>query len=99
MYGRTIYAMVYADGVILQVPNDTRPSVHVDALTEGAYVERSGKQWACMPLETRRSYGPMWTQDRRTMRRLLSLMHTDDAVREGWHFAKRQHSKALQMKS
>jgi hypothetical protein len=82
-YAKTIYAMVDADGVVLEVPDDTRLDVHVDAITEEMYVERSGKRWPCVPLETRRSYSPIWAQDRRTMQRFLSLMQTSEAKREG----------------
>ena len=82
-YAKTIYAMVDADGVVLEVPDDTRLDVHVDAITEEMYVERSGKRRPCVPLETRRSYSPIWAQDRRTMQRFLSLMQTSEAKREG----------------
>ena len=78
-----ICAMVDADGVVLEVPDDTRLDVHVDAITEEMYVERSGKRWSCVPLETRSSYSPIWAQDRRTMQRFLSLMQSSEAIREG----------------
>ena len=55
--------MVDADGVVLEVPDDTRLDVHVDAITEEMCVERSGKRWSCVPLETRSSYSPIWAQE------------------------------------
>ena len=78
-----ICAMVDADGVVLEVQDDTRLDVHVDAITEEMCVERSGKRWSCVPLETRSSYSPIWAQDRRTMQRFLSLMQSSEAIREG----------------
>jgi hypothetical protein len=75
--------MVDADGVVLEVPDDTRLDVRVDAITEEMCVERSGKRWFCVPLETRSSYSPIWAQDRRTMQRFLSLMQSSEAIREG----------------
>ena len=42
--------MVDLDGVVLGVPNDTRPNVHVNAITKEIYVERSGMRWKCVPV-------------------------------------------------
>lgn len=41
--------MVDEDGFLLEVADGTRLSVHVDAITEEMYVERSGRRWVCVP--------------------------------------------------
>ena len=46
-YKRVTFMMADVDGVLLEVPDGTRLDVHVDAITEEMYVERSGKRWAC----------------------------------------------------
>ena len=75
--------MVDADGVILEAPDDTRPDVHVDAITEELHVERSGKRWACVPVARRGGRGPGAAQDRRDLQRILSDMQCGGAAREG----------------
>ena len=87
--GRTIpckgvaYMMVDADGVVLETPDDTRLDVHVDAITEELYAERSGRRWACVPVARRGGRGPGAAQDRRDLQRLLSEMRRGGAAREG----------------
>lgn len=82
-YKGVVYMMVDADGVILEAPDDTRLDVHVDAITEEVYVERSGKRWACVPVAKRRGRGPGAAQDRRDLQRILSDMQCGGAAREG----------------
>lgn len=82
-YKGVVYMMVDADGVILEAPDDTRLDVHVDAITEELYVERSGKRWACVPVARRRGRGPGAAQDRRDLQRILSDMQCGGAAREG----------------
>lgn len=45
--------MADADGVVLEVPDGTVLDVHVDAVTEEMYVERSGRRWGCRPISPR----------------------------------------------
>ena len=71
------------DGVLLEVPDGTRLAVHVDAITEEMYVERSGRRWACVPVAKRSGTGLSNVQDRRSLQRLLTEMRGDGAVREG----------------
>ncbi|MBR3383785.1 MAG: hypothetical protein IKG69_01020, partial [Atopobiaceae bacterium] len=82
-YKGVVYMMVDADGVILEAPDDTRLDVHVDAITEELYVERSGKRWACVPVARREGTGFSDIQDRRALQRLLSDMQCGGAAREG----------------
>ena len=46
-YGGDVYMMAAADDAVLEVPDGTRLDVHVGAITEEMYVERSGRRWAC----------------------------------------------------
>lgn len=82
-YKGVVYMMADADGVILETPDDTRLNVHVDAITEELYVERSGKRWSCIPVARREGTGFSSIQDRRALQRLLSEMQGDNAAREG----------------
>lgn len=81
-YGGTVYVMVDADGVILEVPDGTRLDVHVDAITERMYVERAGERWSCVAVARREGRGAIGTQDRRDLQRLLGEMGRGGAVRE-----------------
>ena len=71
-----------ADGELLEVPDGTRLDVHVDAITEEMYVERSGRRWACVPVAGREGPGPSAVRDRRDLQDLLSDMQGDGAARE-----------------
>ena len=82
-YRGTVYMMVDSDGVLLEVPDGTRLAVHVDAINEEMYVERSGRRWACVPVAERSGTGLSNVQDRRSLQRLLTEMQGDGAVREG----------------
>ena len=82
-YKGMVYMMVDADGVVLETPDDTGLDVHVDAITEELYVERSGRHWACVPVARRSGRGPGAAQDRRDLQRLLSEMQRGGAAREG----------------
>ena len=82
-YKRVVYMMADADGVLLEVPDGTRLDVHVDAITEEMYVERSGRRWACVPVSEREGTGPGPIQDRRALQKLLSEMRGPGALREG----------------
>lgn len=82
-YKSVVYMMADGDGVLLEVPDDTRLDVHVDAITEEMYVERSGKRWACVPVAKREGTGPGPVQDRRALQQLLSEMQGTDSKREG----------------
>lgn len=82
-YGGTVYMMVDGDGALLEVPDGTRLDVHVDAITEEMYVERSGRRWACVPVGRREGRGPVAVRDRRDLQRLLSEMQRGSGVREG----------------
>ena len=82
-YGGTLYMMVDTDGVLLEVPDSTALDVHLDAITEEMYVERSGRRWACVPVAKREGRGPAGVQDRRDLQRLLLHMQQGGAVREG----------------
>lgn len=83
-YGGAIYMMADADGVALEVPDDTRLDVHVDAITEEMYVERSGKRWACVEVAKRERQGTFFgIQDRRELQRHLSKMGHSGGCREG----------------
>ena len=81
-YGRVTYVMADADGELLEVPDGTRLDVHVDAITEEMYVERSGRRWACVPVAGREGPGPSAVRDRRDLQDLLSDMQGDGAARE-----------------
>lgn len=81
--GAVVYAMCDGDGVLLEVPDGTALSVHVDAVTEEMYVERDGRRWACVPVATRSGRGPVGAEDARDLQRLLSEMSLGGAVREG----------------
>ena len=81
-YGRVTYVMADADGELLEVPDGTRLDVHVDAITEEMYVERSGGRWACVPVAGREGPGPSAVRDRRDLQDLLSDMQGDGAARE-----------------
>ena len=82
-YKTVTYMMADGDGVVLEVPDGTVLDVHVDAITEEMYVERSGKRWACVPVSGRERAGLGAAQDRRAMQRLLSEMQGSNAAREG----------------
>ena len=82
-YRRVTYMMADGDGVLLEVPDGTRLDVHVDAITEEMYVERSGRRWACVPVSERRRADVGPAQDRRAMQRLLAEMQDGNAAREG----------------
>lgn len=75
--------MTDADGVLLEVLDGTRLDLHVDAITEEMYVERSGKRWACVPVSAREGTDLGSAQDRRALQSLLSEMRGPDALREG----------------
>jgi AraC-like DNA-binding protein len=83
-YGGAIYMMADADGVVLEVPDDTKLDVHVDAITEEMYVERSGKRWPCVEVAKRERQGTFFgIQDRRELQRHLSEMDHSGGYREG----------------
>lgn len=82
-YGGVVYVMVDGDGVLLEVPDDTRLDVHVDAITEAMYVERSGKRWSCVPVAARRGTSPVGARDRRELQGLLAEMQRGGAARQG----------------
>ena len=81
--GGTVHVMVDEDGVLLEVADGTRLSVHVEAITEEMYVERSGRRWACVPVAKRGGRGPAPAQDRRQLQALLAEMQGPNAAREG----------------
>lgn len=78
-----VHMMVDEDGVLLEVADGTRPSVHVDAITEEMHVERSGRRWACVPVAKRGGRGPAPAQGRRQLQALLAEMQGPNAAREG----------------
>lgn len=82
-YRGWVYMMADADGVVLEVPDGTELDVHVDAITEEMYVERSGRRWACVPVAKREGRGQMGVQDRRELQRLLGEMQQGGGVRKG----------------
>ena len=76
--------MADADGVVLEVPDDTKLDVHVDAITEEMHVERSGKRWPCVEVAKRERQGTFFgIQDRRELQRHLSEMDHSGGYREG----------------
>ena len=81
-YRGWVYMMADADGVVLEVPDGTELDVHVDAITEEMYVERSGRRWACVPVAKREGRGQMGVRDRRDLQRLLGEMQ-QGGVRKG----------------
>ncbi len=82
-YGGDVYMMAAADGAVLEVPHGTRLNVHVGAITEEMYVERSGRRWACARVAEREGRGSVGAQDRRDLQRLLSEMQAEGSVRKG----------------
>lgn len=64
-YGGARYMMADADGVVLEVPDGTVLDVHVDAVTEEMYVERSGRRWGCRPISPREPADISSAPDRR----------------------------------
>lgn len=82
-YEAVVYAMCDADGVLLEVPDGTALSVHVDAVTEEVYVERGGRRWACVPVAARSGRGPVGAKDARDLQRLLGEMSLGGSLREG----------------
>lgn len=82
-YGGAVYMMADGDGAVLEVPDGTRLDVHVDAISEEMYVERSGRRWACVRVAEREGRGPIGAQDRRELQRLLSEMQGEGAARRG----------------
>lgn len=82
-HGGTVYMMADDDGVLLEVPDGTELDVHVDAISEEMYVERSGRRWACVAVAKREGRGPAPAQDRRELQRLLSEMQGENAARRG----------------
>ena len=87
-YRRVVYMMADPDGVLLEVPDGTRLDVHVDAITEELYVERSGKRWACVPASKREGTGLGPVRDRRALQSLLSEMRSPDALSRGVTFSR-----------
>lgn len=82
-YGGARYMMADADGVVLEVPDGTVLDVHVDAVTEEMYVERSGRRWGCRPISPREPADISSAPDCRGLQHLLSQMSGENAARRG----------------
>lgn len=82
-YGGARYMMADADGVVLEVPDGTVLDVHVDAVTEEMYVERSSRRWGCRPISPREPADISSAPDRRGLQHLLSQMSGENAARRG----------------
>lgn len=82
-YGGVRHMMADADGVVLEVPDGTVLDVHVDAVTEEMYVERSGRRWRCRPISSREPADISPEPDRGALQQLLSQMSGENAARRG----------------